>query len=482
MQTPGLSSSSPTSSHSNAAKNLFSDNPSHAAEHFGDVMSRALTPRHNSDGNGNHRADAQSHQSHRSPFENDLKAKSKDSTEKTDTDRKHAAPARKSDDASALLNSSFIGLAVPTTPAPRPIPAQPTGNSHKSPQTDDSVTPLSAEPTNTTVKDAAVTDADSTDPKAEDSTAKAVPAGMEPHSADTDGAIEHPQNPLSPETTQALAALAAEATTEPAEPTLPGDSDPALNPIPEAKTGVDPKVASSKDSHGTPAAKHDMTMKKAEKMQKVAGPAEQDLPGNTASGSEELPKGQKVSEKAASHGEKIDSTPIELPTRVSTSVEAPSVTITSATATPSANMDTRVLERTHDIVALHAMRLTDTGAESLHVVVKPGAGIQISLELRQRARGIEVSASLHKGDYAQLNQHWPDLQQRLEARGVRVSSLPPSENYTGTGQQIHQSKQQTTQQETQQADANTENTLAGSVTEASAARAARASAYRGWET
>ena len=128
------------------------------------------------------------------------------------------------------------------------------------------------------------------------------------------------------------------------------------------------------------------------------------------------------------------------------------------------------------------MRLTDTGADSLHVVVKPGAGIQISLELRQSARGIEVSASLHKGDYDQLSRHWPDLQQRLEARGVRVSSLTPSENYTGAGHHFHQSKQQSSQQDSLQAGAFAEFALAGSMTEAPAARAARASAYRGWET
>jgi hypothetical protein len=240
--------------------------------------------------------------------------------------------------------------------------------------------------------------------------------------------------------------------------------------------------ASPPHAHGIPAAKQDMTMKKAEKMQKVAGSAEQDLPGNTASGSEELPKGQKISEKAASHGEKADSTAIELPTRISTSVESPSTTITSAGPTPSASLDTRVLERTHDIVALHAMRLTDTGAETLHIVVKPGAGIQLSLELRQSARGIEVSASLHKGDYDQLNQHWPELQQRLEARGVRVSTLTPSENYTGTNHQFNQSKQQSSQQESLHAGAFAEFALAGSMTEAPGARAARASAYRGWET
>jgi hypothetical protein len=90
---------------------------------------------------------------------------------------------------------------------------------------------------------------------------------------------------------------------------------------------------------------------------------------------------------------------------------------------------------------------------------------------------------LHKGDYDQLNQHWPDLQQRLEARGVRVGTLTTAENYTGAGHhQFQQSKQQTSQQDPLYAGAFAEFALAGSMTEAPGARAARASAYRGWET
>ncbi len=129
------------------------------------------------------------------------------------------------------------------------------------------------------------------------------------------------------------------------------------------------------------------------------------------------------------------------------------------------------------------MRVNETGSDSLRVVVKPGDGIQLSLELRQSARGIEVSAELHKGDYQQLNQHWSDLQQRLEARGVRVGSLTTAENYTGTDHQhFNQSKQQSSNQDSLQAGAFAEFALSGSLTEAPEARAARATAYRGWET
>ena len=401
----------------------------------------------------------------------------------TSSDLKSKKPLRRSAnqpsvaDNSVPVNPQLIGIATPATPTPVPTPTQPTGNAHEFPPTDDSVTPLSADAANTVVKNA-----DPSETQAGDSTAKPIPDGMKPHAAETDGSIEHPQTPPTADLAKALAAQVAETTADPAKPIVSDDSTPPLTQVADSKGAVEPITSSPANPRGIPAAKQDVTMKKAEKMQKVAGSAEQDLPGNATTGSEELPKGQKISEKAASHGEKAENTAIELPTRISTSDESPSTTITSAAPAIPHQLIARVLERTHDIVALHAMRLTDTGAESLHVVVKPGPGIQISLELRQSARGIEVNASLHKGDFDQLSQHWPDLQQRLEARGVRVGTLTPSENYTGPGHQFHQSKQQSSQQDSLHAGAFAEFALSGSMSDAPAARAARASAYRGWET
>jgi len=81
------------------------------------------------------------------------------------------------------------------------------------------------------------------------------------------------------------------------------------------------------------------------------------------------------------------------------------------------------LERTHELVATHAMRLENSGNTSLAVVIKPGGGTQLSLELRQKGNGIEVQASLQQGDYKHLSQNWPELQQRLEQRGIRLAAL-----------------------------------------------------------
>jgi hypothetical protein len=39
---------------------------------------------------------------------------------------------------------------------------------------------------------------------------------------------------------------------------------------------------------------------------------------------------------------------------------------------------------------------------------------------------VEAQAVLHHGDYEFLNQHWAELQQRLEPRGVHLSALETS--------------------------------------------------------
>lgn len=257
---------------------------------------------------------------------------------------------------------------------------------------------------------------------------------------------------------------------------------------PEAAPGS--LLVSAPGTGGTSTAKQDVTMKNAEKTPKVAGQAEQELPGNAALKSEELPTGQKSSIQALSHGNaKVDLTATadsRATSALSTTAETSAPAAASTVVPPAAPSDARlrVLERTHDIVALHAMRLAESGSNSLHVVVKPGAGVQLSLELRQNAGGIDVHASLHKGDFEHLSHYWPELQQRLEARGVRVGALTTSENFSSNSHQnFQQSKQQqSSSQDSLHAGAFAEFALAGSMTEAPATRAARATAYRGWET
>ena len=79
-------------------------------------------------------------------------------------------------------------------------------------------------------------------------------------------------------------------------------------------------------------------------------------------------------------------------------------------------------------MALHAIRLVDSKLESVRVVIKPGADLQLSLDMRQRGDAIDARVVLQRGDFGHLNQHWPELQQRLEQRGIRLAPLAGSEN------------------------------------------------------
>jgi hypothetical protein len=108
---------------------------------------------------------------------------------------------------------------------------------------------------------------------------------------------------------------------------------------------------------------------------------------------------------------------------------------TSTAANPApAGIDShaRMVDRTHDMVAVHATRLVNAGLDSLQVVIKPGAGMQLSLELRQHGNSVEAQAVLQQGDFNRLNEHWPELQQRLEQRGIRLAPLT-GENTASSG-------------------------------------------------
>jgi hypothetical protein len=190
---------------------------------------------------------------------------------------------------------------------------------------------------------------------------------------------------------------------------------------------------------------------------------------------------------ANANGKAEPSAPVEMPAaqRISATPDSAASAISSVAVPPANTADSRmrVLERTHDMVAMHAVRLAQTGSDSLHVVVKPGDGVQLSLELRQSEGMVQVRAALHKGDFEHMSQHWPELQQRLEARGIRVGSLTTSDNFSSTSQQnSQQHKQQSTQHDPLYAGAFAEFALAGSLSETPAVRAARPTVHRGWET
>ena len=224
-------------------------------------------------------------------------------------------------------------------------------------------------------------------------------------------------------------------------------------------------------------------MKNADDMPKVAGMTEKDLPGAAVpAAGVELPAREKAAANPALRTEPSATT---LATGSTAADRASALGDTSSTASISgpANTDLhlRALERTHDMVALHAMRLSESNADSLRLVIKPGAGLQLSLELRQHEGTIEAQAILHQGDFGQLNQHWSELQQRLQQRGIRLAPLVNQDHSAGHGGSQRE-QHQPANRDPLYASAFAEFALGGSQTDSSARRAARPAAHRGWET
>jgi len=167
----------------------------------------------------------------------------------------------------------------------------------------------------------------------------------------------------------------------------------------------------------------------------------------------------------------------------SVSAQNNQATATVSAASPIGNVSaddlrSQTLERTHDLVSVQALRLGDIGTgSSLQVVIKPGAGTQIALELRQHADGVEAQAILQQGDFKHLSQHWPELQQRLEQRGIRLAPL------TDDGAFAKNSGGETfNQEQNPSGETMAEIALAAPVTGTFAQPAVRRKAPTGWET
>jgi hypothetical protein len=121
----------------------------------------------------------------------------------------------------------------------------------------------------------------------------------------------------------------------------------------------------------------------------------------------------------------------------------------------------RTVERTHEMVAMHAVRLAKSDAESLSVVIRPGGGTELSLELRQRNGTVEVQAMLQNGDYQSLNQSWPELQQKLEQRGIKLAPLGGEANsFSSSGNENFSRQNSPREERAQQASAFAEFTVA----------------------
>ena len=140
------------------------------------------------------------------------------------------------------------------------------------------------------------------------------------------------------------------------------------------------------------------------------------------------------------------------------------------------------LERTHDVIAMHALRLRTANAESIQIVIKPGGGLELSLELQRREGAIEARAAMQAGDFNHLNRHWADLQQRLEVRGIKLAPLTCADQFlNNSANNFQQQRERTSRNEAAMAEAFPPIVPAAASVITTAPQAAR-STGRGWES
>jgi hypothetical protein len=275
--------------------------------------------------------------------------------------------------------------------------------------------------------------------------------------------------------------------TNPPVPDAGAKSPVSLAPLqaaPAANMSMGATDPAAAETSGTFVADMSVQMNKADKMNKVAGSggkAEKVLPGDDA-----LPVTATTSPVAESSARVSPQVEPLLMTGVPTAQGAGPVTTATATAvpaTPVVDLGSRAMERTHDMVALHALRLVDSNQDSMRVVIKPGAGMQMSLEMRQHGDTIDARMTLQRGDFSPLSRHWPELQQRLEQRGIRLATPTGGDTAdTGGGAGgFHQSAREYTPSDPEAASAFAAFALAGPVSTPPAPALAAFPAH-GWET
>lgn len=179
-------------------------------------------------------------------------------------------------------------------------------------------------------------------------------------------------------------------------------------------------------SHGTSGAKYPLPMQKADNKNDFTGSPEQKLPVTATSTVAEPLLAKVVRSGFTTFSPEKSETATAVDSSASTALRS-SENI-SATQPVSSVSSARAVERAHDLMALHGMRLRDSGNDSMQVIIKPSPDLHLALNLQMRNGAVEVSAQLQRGDYDLLNRHWMELQQQLEYRGVRLAPLSQSDS------------------------------------------------------
>ncbi len=196
--------------------------------------------------------------------------------------------------------------------------------------------------------------------------------------------------------------------------------------------------------NGTPVAQQNTPMNKTENTDKITSSAGKILPGASVSVEREnnLPPRENSFGPAFLRAAQMTATVTAISPGRAEVAPLPADPANSIASAASVDFRSRTLDRAQDMIVLNAMRLSDSNVNSLQVVIKPGAGTQLSLELRQHGDGVEAQAVLQRGNFEHLNQQWPALQQQLEQRGIRLAPLISDGNFVnGDGTDTFQNKQ-----------------------------------------
>ncbi len=233
------------------------------------------------------------------------------------------------------------------------------------------------------------------------------------------------------------------------------------------------------ETHGTSGAKYVSPPKAAENMNEFTGSSQQNLPGTATL---DAPVSPAKSFRAASTGSALKA---EAVGAASLDFSAPAHRAEAVTApAPVAPISTRSLDRAEDLMALHGLRLRDSGLDSMRVVIKPDPNLHLALNVQMRDSVVEITAQLQRGDHEAMSRHWPELQAQLEQRGIRLAPLAQSESNNQSSSNSnsfsqHSSRQQQSEERQTRSGAFAEFALESVLVPK---RAAKATIPRGWES
>jgi hypothetical protein len=257
------------------------------------------------------------------------------------------------------------------------------------------------------------------------------------------------------------------------------DEDKIINPKALGELSV-ANASAPVTNDGTGVATTGLPMKNSQKTNKVAGPDVKDLPTNASlrASQKNLPALPVASVRPTeSRGSDLN---FSFSGSQSQSVAPENSSVISTLDLPSlGDARVRTLERTQDMIALHAMRLVESKTDALSVILKPSVGTELSLELRHSADGIEAQVTLTQGDHQLLSKHWPELQERMEQRGIKLAALDGSGSFSSGGNSQSSRQQAADEEAAQRASAFAEFAAAGNFGGASARVAV---VHEGWES